>query len=146
MELEAVLWGSFSIWLGHFFCYFSFFQIFIFCVIGAHTFSWSPKLENRPKYHKNQWKILENHIKFVQTTTSDRITPIKPTHMRFYGGETTIIDRNTKITAENGRNTTFWPDEPVKLAILAVSKNGRKSALNRSKIIRFVIFWLPWQI
>jgi hypothetical protein len=32
----------------------------------------------------------------------------------------------------------------VKLAILAVSKNGRKSAL--SKIIRFVIFWLPWQI
>jgi hypothetical protein len=58
--------------------------------------------------------------------------------MRFYGGETTIIDRKTKITAANGRNTSFWPDEPVKLAILAVSKNGRKSAL--SKIIRFVIF------
>ena len=146
MELEAVLWGSFSIWMGHFFCFLEFFENFVFCVIGGHTFRWSPNLENRPKYHKNQWKILENYINSGQPTTCDRVTPIKPTHMLLYGGETTIIVRKTEITAENGRNMTFWPYEPVKLAILAVSKNDRKSVLNRSKIIRFVIFWLPWQI
>ena len=39
---------------------------------------------------------------------------------------------------------TFWPDEPVKLAILAVSKNDRKSDLIRSKINRYVISWLSW--
>ena len=71
-------------------------------MIGAHTFSWNPKLENRPKYAKNQRKILENHIKFDQMTTRDRVTPIKPTHTRFCVGETTIIDKKTQLTAKNG--------------------------------------------
>ena len=71
-------------------------------MIGAHKFSWIPNLENRPKYDKNQRKILENHIKFGQMATSDRVTPIKPTYKLFCVGETTIIDRNTQLTARNG--------------------------------------------
>ena len=71
-------------------------------MIGAHKFSWSPGLENRPKYAKNQRKILENHIKFDQMTTSDRVAPIKPTHRLFYVRETTVIDRNAQLTAKNG--------------------------------------------
>ena len=61
----------------------------------------SPKYSER-HYAKNQRNILENHIKFNQMTTSDRVTPIKPTHKLFCVGETTIIDRNTQLTAKNG--------------------------------------------
>ena len=58
--------------------------------------------KTRVKCKKNSSKFKKIETYGDQMTTSDRVTSIKPTHTLFYVGETTVIDRNTQLTAKNG--------------------------------------------